>query len=242
MHEQSQWHGSPSGFGAGSAILLGDLCLSWADEMLMTSGLPTENILRTKTIYDVMRTELMAGQYLDLLEQATRGTSVDTAMTVVTYKSAKYSIERPLHIGALLAGCDETLLESLSGYGLPLGAAFQLRDDVLGVFGDPSQTGKPAGDDLREGKRTVMMAVTVERASDAQRADIERLLGQADLTPEGVEVLRQIIIETGALATAEETIEKLLAESLQSVSDASITNEARDILITLAHVATRRSA
>ena len=120
-------------------------------------------MLRGKPVYDVMRTELMAGQYLDLLEQAMGGGSADRAMRVVRYKSAKYTIERPLHLGAALAGAPTELVDTYSGYGLPLGEAFQLRDDVLGVFGDPEQTGKPAGDDLREGKRTVLVATAVER-------------------------------------------------------------------------------
>ena len=110
----------------------------------------------------------MAGQYLDLLEQARGGGSVERALRVVRYKAAKYTIERPLHLGGTLAGAGPELLDVYTAYGLPLGEAFQLRDDVLGVFGDPAETGKPAGDDLREGKRTVLVATAVERATPAQ--------------------------------------------------------------------------
>jgi len=165
LHRTSEWLGSPEGFGVGAAILLGDLCLSWADQVLLTAGFPDHLVARGKAVYDVMRTELMAGQYLDLLEQARGGGSVERALTVVRYKSAKYTIERPLHLGAALAGADASVVSAFSGYGLPLGEAFQLRDDILGVFGDPQETGKPAGDDLREGKRTVLIAVAVERST-----------------------------------------------------------------------------
>ncbi|MFM8772557.1 MAG: polyprenyl synthetase family protein, partial [Actinomycetota bacterium] len=147
LHRGAEWRGSPEAFGVGAAILLGDLCLSWADELLMTSGMDAAAITRAKAVYDEMRTELMAGQYLDLLEQARGGGSVERAMAVVRYKSAKYTIERPLLLGAALAGASPSMAHALSSYGLPLGEAFQLRDDVLGVFGDPVETGKPAGDD-----------------------------------------------------------------------------------------------
>ena len=181
VHRNEQWLGSPESFGVGAAILLGDLCLSWADEVLLTSDLDRDALTRAKRVYDEMRSELMAGQYLDLLEQANGGGSVDRAMQVVRYKSAKYTIERPLHIGAAIAGAPEEIVAAYSGYGLPLGEAFQLRDDVLGVFGDPEQTGKPAGDDLREGKRTVLIALAHQRANDAQRGHLRALLGDPGL-------------------------------------------------------------
>ncbi len=152
VHRGAEWLGSPESFGVGAAILLGDLCLVWADEVLLSTDFPVQSLRRAKTVYDDMRTELMAGQYLDLLEQARGGGSVERALTVVRFKSAKYTIERPLHLGAVLAGADAALIAAYSAYGLPLGEAFQLRDDILGVFGDPNETGKPAGDDLREGK------------------------------------------------------------------------------------------
>src|SRR5512140_3008556 len=136
--------------------------------MLMSCGLPAHSVLRGKPLYDVMRTELMAGQYLDLLEQAMGGGSAARAMLVVRFKSAKYTIERPLHLGAALADGSSELSAAYSAYGLPLGEAFQLRDDVLGVFGDPAETGKPAGDDLREGKRTVLVAYAREKATRQQ--------------------------------------------------------------------------
>ena len=241
VHRGAGWLGSPESFGVGAAILLGDLCLSWADEVLLTTGFPDEALRRGKTVYDEMRTELMAGQYLDLLEQARGGGSVSRALTVVRYKSAKYTIERPLHLGAALAGADPSVMAAYTGYGLPLGEAFQLRDDILGVFGDPRETGKPAGDDLREGKRTVMMAVTVERSTPQQAAVVRRHLGDPGLDASGVAALREIITDTGALEHTETLITERLTEALSALDTADLDAEARTVLVRLAYAATRRS-
>ena len=166
LHRAEGWHGDPEAFGSGAAILLGDLALSWSDEMLGSAALPADRLAAGDRVFADMRSELMGGQYLDLLEQARGGGSVERALRVARYKSAKYTIEKPLHLGAALAGAGQDVLDGYSGYGLPLGEAFQLRDDVLGVFGDPAETGKPAGDDLREGKRTALVAMALEAATD----------------------------------------------------------------------------
>ncbi len=241
LHRGNEWLGSPDGFGVGAAILLGDLCLSWADEMLMSCGLPPRSLLRGKPIYDLMRTELMAGQYLDLLEQAKGGGSAARAMRVVRFKSAKYTIERPLHLGAALADAPTELVVAYSGYGLPLGEAFQLRDDVLGVFGDPDETGKPAGDDLREGKRTVLVATASEAATPAQASVLRRRLGDPALDSTGVDELREIIVETGALRHVEALIEALTAQAFSALGSPHIAEPARDVLHGLAIAATSRS-
>ncbi len=238
LHRGSSWLGGPEEFGTGAAILAGDLCLSWSDELLFRSGLSAEALLRAKPVYDEMRTELMAGQYLDLLEQARGGGSVERAFRVVQYKSAKYTIERPLHLGAVLAGAGPDLIAAYTAYGLPLGEAFQLRDDVLGVFGDPSETGKPAGDDLREGKRTVLVAAAVERASPAQAAQLRRHLGDPGLTPEGVASLRDVIADTGALAEVESLIDARTALCVRALD--TVPEPARSALERLAVAATAR--
>ena len=241
LHRGSEWLGSSENFGVGAAILLGDLCLSWADEMLLTSDMSAEALSRAKSVYDVMRTELMGGQYLDLLEQARGGGSVERALVVVQYKSAKYTIERPLHLGAALAGAGDDTISALSDYGLPLGAAFQLRDDVLGVFGDPSQTGKPAGDDLREGKRTVLIAETLERASTTQ-ADVMRAnLGDPALSGATVDTLREIITATGALDRVESMIAQFTEQSLIAARSPLFDPTAAEVLEGLAIAATSRS-
>jgi geranylgeranyl diphosphate synthase type I len=240
LHRSEQWHGDSEGFGTSAAVLLGDLCLIWADELLNTSGMPEDALLRARPVYDEMRVELMAGQYLDLLEQALGGGTVESALRVARYKSAKYTIEKPLHLGGVLAGAAPEVLEGYSGYGLPLGEAFQLRDDVLGVFGDPSETGKPAGDDLREGKRTALVAMALTEASKAQAAVVRRHLGDPRLAEAGVDELRQVICETGALARVEALIGELMDDALTALHAAPVEDEARGVLEELAVAATAR--
>ncbi|MEY3278020.1 MAG: hypothetical protein RLZZ426_506 [Actinomycetota bacterium] len=242
LHSDSQWLGNSANFGSGAAILLGDLCLSWADELLLTSQLPVDALLRAKPIYDIMRTELMAGQYLDLLEQSRAGADVERILNVVRYKSAKYTIERPLHLGAALANASENVMLSLTDYGLPLGEAFQLRDDVLGVFGDPSVTGKPAGDDLREGKRTVLVALAYEQAPKSASDVLRSKLGQADLSSEDIEQLRDIITTSGSLAAVEHMIDIGREAALTALETADITEQSKFVLANLAVAATQREA
>ena len=241
LHRGSGWTGSPESFGTAAAVLLGDLCLSWADELLFGCGLPSPDILRAKPVYDVMRTELMAGQYLDVLEQARGGGSVPRALTVARFKSAKYTIERPLHLGGQLAGAPPELIGAYSAYGLPLGEAFQLRDDVLGVFGDPSQTGKPAGDDLREGKRTVLIAIALERATPAQAAVVGRYLGDPALAAADTERLQTIIVETGAVELVESLIDQRTAAAQAALEHPDLAEPARSVLADLATAATARA-
>ncbi len=241
LHRTESWTGDPGAFGMGAAVLLGDMCLCWSDEMLATSGLAPDRLEAGHRVYAEMRTELMGGQYLDLLEQARGGGSIERALRVARYKSAKYTIEKPLHLGAALAGADQSVLDGYSGYGLPLGEAFQLRDDVLGVFGDPSLTGKPAGDDLREGKRTALVAMALEAADARQAAVVRRHLGDPHLTPEGVTSLRTVLVETGALARIEQLIEELTADALTALEAAPVDESARGVLEQLATAVTRRS-
>ncbi|MDT7547177.1 MAG: geranylgeranyl diphosphate synthase, type [Actinomycetota bacterium] len=241
LHRGEQWHGDPEAFGMSAAILLGDLCLIWADEMLNTSGIGAEALLRAQPVYDEMRVELMAGQYLDLIEQARGGGTVESALRVARYKSAKYTIEKPLHLGAVLAGAGQDVLDGYSGYGLPLGEAFQLRDDVLGVFGDPSQTGKPAGDDLREGKRTALIAMALTKATPGQAAVVRRHLGDPHLSSAGVGELREVIRDTGALARVEHLIGELMDDALTAIAAAPVDEEARRVLQELALAATART-
>ncbi|MFI5957026.1 polyprenyl synthetase family protein [Cryptosporangium sp. NPDC051539] len=242
LHLAEKYTGSAARFGTAAAILLGDVCLIWADEMLDRSGMPADALERARPIWDEMRTEIMAGQYLDVLAQAQGGHSVDRAVRVVRYKAAKYTVERPLHLGAALAGGGPELTDSLSRYGLPIGEAFQLRDDVLGVFGDPAETGKPAGDDLREGKRTLLLAYAAERATPAQETVLDRHLGDPGLTDDGVDRLREVLVETGALERTEERIRALTARALDALAAARLDAESTDALTALAGAATARKA
>ena len=244
LHEASGWRGSAEAFGTGGAILVGDLCLAWADELLYDSGLDDAALRAGKPVLDEMRTELMAGQYLDLREQAQAAGSVEGAMRVLRYKSAKYTVERPLQLGAALAGAGEDLATIYSAYGLPLGEAFQLRDDVLGVYGDPAETGKPAGDDLREGKQTLLVAYALAEASPAGVVLLRARLGDPQLDDAGVDDLRTVIQTSGALARVEDLIGRLTAEALGALGSAParlVAEPGAWALAELAHAATVRT-
>ena len=239
LHRTESLKGSPEQFGVASAILLGDLALVWASKALHESGMDSQSILRALPLYDEMRVELMAGQYLDVYEQALASESIERSLKVARFKSGKYSIERPLHFGASLASGSN--LAAYTGYGIPLGEAFQLRDDLLGVFGDPAQTGKPAGDDLREGKRTVLIAATLQRANPADKDRVNALLGKPDLVLSEVEEIRTIITSSGAADFVENMITELTAEALAAIEIGTITSDAKAFLVHMAAVATKRS-
>jgi geranylgeranyl diphosphate synthase type I len=241
-HTSAGWRGPADSFGAGAAILTGDLLLAWTSQLFHTSGLPPEALRRGQAVLDAMCAEVISGQYLDLLGQSAGDGTVDSALRVVRYKSAKYTIERPLHLGAALAGSSGgPLTAAATAYGIPLGVAFQLRDDVLGVFGDPARTGKPAGDDLRDGKRTVLVALARERATAAQREVLDRGLGDRSLDEAGAADLRSVLTGTGALAECERMIEASVAEAVRALDRAPMTRQAKLALAELAVVATNRS-
>ena len=238
-HRSARWRGDPEQYGAAAAILLGDLLLSWADEMLRRCGLPHETVSPALDLFDLCRSEVIAGQFLDVSVQARGHADVDTAMTVLRYKSAKYSIERPLHVGAALAGATADDIAVLSGFGLPLGEAFQLRDDLLGVFGDPVATGKPAGDDLIEGKRTVLVALALDAANREDAVLLDRSLGTS-LDETRVQQLRAIIDSSGAHAQVEEVIGHLADRALAALDRSRFDEHASGVLRELASAATQR--
>jgi len=240
-HRSQRWRGDPERFGTAAAILLGDLCLVWSDELLHTGGLPPETLARARPVFDQMRTEVTLGQYLDVLTQATGDTTVEQALKVARLKSGKYTVERPLLLGAALAGAPPAIVAAYSGYGLPLGEAFQLRDDVLGLFGDPAVTGKPAGDDLREGKRTFLVAAALEAAGAADRETLATRLGDPKLDDAGVAELRQIITGSGALARTEQRITELNAAAVAALATAPVEPVAAEALTALATAATIRA-
>ncbi|MGZ4626329.1 MAG: polyprenyl synthetase family protein [Kineosporiaceae bacterium] len=246
LHRGGGWTGDGERFGLAGAVLAGDLCLVWSDELFTGSGLPPAALARGRGVFDRMRTELMGGQYLDMLEQAVASRrpegALERARRVIRYKSAKYTIEQPLLLGGWLAGADDALLAGYSAFGLPLGEAFQLRDDVLGVFGDPSETGKPAGDDLREGKRTVLVAKALEAASPAQAALVTRLLGDPVLDAAGVDALREVLVDTGALAAVEVLVDELVGQALASLAATDVVPSARSVLEGLVSAATARAS
>jgi geranylgeranyl diphosphate synthase type I len=240
MHKGAKLIGSSEQFGISSAILLGDLALVWSAKMLHQSGIDGATLIRALPMYDEMRVELMAGQYLDVYEQALASESVERSLKVARYKSGKYTIERPLHFGAALGSGSQNLFKAYSNYGLPLGEAFQLRDDILGIFGDPQETGKPAGDDLREGKRTVLLAKVMELADAGQKAEISSTLGNQNLEIAQVDKVREIFIATGALSQVEELISTLTSSAQSALEHGEINPMAKSALTQLLTIVTQR--
>lgn len=236
VHRAAGWAGDPEVFGTGVAVLLGDLALSWCDELLTRCGLPDAVVDRGRPAFDRMRSEVIAGQYLDLVGSARGAGSVAAALRVITYKTVRYTVEGPLQFGAGMAGADHVVAQALSGYGVPIGEAFQLRDDLLGVFGDPSVTGKPAGDDLREGKRSVLLAIAAERGADLTG------VGDSALSCAGVDRLRTVLAACGAVAQVESMIAARTDAALAALDALGLTPDATQALRDLAVASTTREA
>lgn len=248
-HTAQGWSGPAERFGESVAILLGDLALISAARVFdrAVSGLARTVRDCAEGVFGRMQTEVIAGQYLDVLGQAAPGDDDPVAQeararAVVRAKSARYSVERPLVLGAALAAADDEARTRISRIGLPLGEAFQLRDDVLGVFGDPARTGKPAGDDLREGKRTVLVARALQCADAADAATLSAALGRRDLADDDVAGLCDLLRRTGALDGVESLIRELADPALTALAGAPLVEPGRSVLLDLAHAAVDRAA
>ena len=244
-HRRAGWLGAPERFGAAGAILLGDVALAWSDDMLRGAGLWPDALNRALDVWQAMRTELLGGQYLDVLNQVRGDESPEAALRVDRYKTAAYTVERPLHLGAAIAGAPPYLVTAYRRFGADIGVAFQLRDDLLGMFGDPGVTGKPAGDDLREGKRTLLLACGLQAADQRGESAGARLLrsaiGDPQLCPATVDAVRELLVDLGAVRHVEQRIEALTASALRTLDDAEIVAPAGERLAELAVLATRRT-
>jgi geranylgeranyl diphosphate synthase type I len=228
LHRANTWHGENRRFGEGVAILVGDLAFVYAD--LLLQGAPPA----AADVFNELRLEVNIGQYLDLLGTVRRDATVEAARRICVYKSGRYTTERPLHLGAALADRLPELQSRLTAYGAPLGEAFQLRDDLLGVFGDSSVTGKPVGEDLREGKPTALYALAAAEADGTAAELLSRRFGSADLDDDEVAALQTVLVGTGAKAKVEGRIAELLDQSLAALADVPIDAQARDELAALA--------
>jgi geranylgeranyl diphosphate synthase type I len=227
-HALSEWRGEGRRFGEGVAILVGDLAFVYADLLLADAN-------RTAVdVFTELRLEVNIGQYLDLIGTVRGRGTKEAAKRICVYKSGKYTVERPLHLGAALAGEFERLAQPLSAYGLPLGEAFQLRDDLLGAFGDTDLLGKPVGDDLREGKPTALVALALERARGEAAELLEHRFGRPDLTDDEIGGLQAALVDTGAVAEVEAEIAVLVGDSLAALERAPVTAPAREHLAELA--------
>lgn len=245
LHSNNGWALDEERFGHAAAILTGDLCLSMSEEMFASIGAGADS--RARAVFNLMRTEVMAGQYLDILEEVAgpskpHETAVARASAIIRYKSAKYSSEHPLVLGGALAGAADELLTGYSEFALPLGEAFQLRDDVLGVFGDPAQTGKPAGDDLREGKRTVLVGLTIDAAAADDRDFVDHNLGRQDLGEDEIARLCAIMVDSGALAKTEAMITGLSGTAFAALAQLPIAASVVEALSALGQGAVSRTS
>ena len=240
LHRDRGMLGDPEQWGVSGAVLVGDLALVLAGRALHESGFPPDPMSLALERYDRMRAEVVVGQYLDVLA-AHRGLADEAeARRIAVLKSGGYTVEGPLHIGALLAGASGPVMACLSAYGVPLGEAFQLRDDVLGVFGDPSITGKDRDSDLREGKRTLLVARAVAASRPDYRRFLEARLGAADLTDAEVERARAILDRTGARASVVRLIEDLVASARAALRTEAIDAEAAGLLDELSDLVAAR--
>jgi geranylgeranyl diphosphate synthase type I len=250
MHAEKSWLGSASTFGGSAGLLLGDLLLGWSDEIFdgaVRALAGADSSAAARREFNLMRTEVTVGQYLDIVEENAWRSHPESellprAHRVIVYKSAKYSVEAPLAIGAALGGASAEQTAALREFGLPLGVAYQLRDDMLGVFGDPAVTGKPAGDDLREGKRTVLIALARTSMPANSRALLDELLGDPELDAQQIAVLQGIVRESGAIDRVERIIAHNVGLAKTAIVDAPLSASARTQLLQLADTVIRRTA
>lgn len=241
-HRAAGWKGDPGRYGRSVAVLAGDLALVWADDLLDEVLVDFGGRGRVRDPWHAMRTEMIAGQFLDIRTQAAADESEAAALRVDRLKTAAYSVERPLHFGAALAGADSELVSTLRAYGADIGTAFQLRDDLLGMYGDPARTGKPVGDDLREGKRTLLLSIGLKQAR--QRGDraaedtLRAAAGDAGLTADDIEAVAGLLDDLGARDAVEEYLHRLVERGLRQVADSAIAGDTRARLAELARWAT----
>lgn len=243
-HRERRLSGNSDAFGMGTAILIGDLAMIWADVLVRASGLPAEAQARVSPVWSAVRSEVMYGQLLDLIGQARDDEDVDAALRVNQYKTASYTVRRPLQFGAAVAGADAGLAAAYSAFGADIGIAFQLRDDLLGVFGDPAVTGKPSGEDLREGKRTVLLATALKHA-DEQDADSAAFLRAAigtDFSDADLARARAIFADVGAVAHIEDQISLRTDRALAALEASNATGPAKQQLAEMAIKATQRAS
>lgn len=241
-HRRLGYRGDSAVFGEHTAILLGDLALAWSEDMWRGSGVSAEALARAEAAWRGMRTEVIGGQLLDITLEAAGSESVDMAERVNRFKTAAYTIERPLHLGASLAGADPEIIAAFRGYGRDIGLAFQLRDDLLGVFGDTAVTGKPAGDDIREGKRTVLFAqalLLLDASGDPLARTLREGIGTAS-EPDELDYLAGIIERSGAVEKVEARITELTESGLAYLERAPIGDDVAGSLRELAVTATAR--
>ena len=241
-HTQRGLSGSSRRFGESAAVLLGDLCLIWAEQMLRDSGLKNHQLQRAWPRYDAMRTELAVGQFEDLAIDIRKLPTMESVLNVARMKSGNYTVRRPLEIGAAMAGCAAHTLARLGEYGSALGEAFQLRDDILGIFGSPATTGKPNGGDLLERKATSVMVAAHQMADASTRQQFSELINSDQLNEADLDHWRSLIFATGAVQRIEELIADRVEIAQKALDSSGIDGLVRAALADMAGVCTRRAA
>ena len=244
-HKAQGWQGDSYRFGRGAAVLMGDLLFAWSVSMVEQAAISAERLKRARPYLDAMRSEVVAGQFLDLIHQDKPSQGEDLlkeARLVMEFKTAKYTVSRPVQVGAALGLAGDDTQQGLSRFGAHVGHAFQMRDDLLGIFGDPAVTGKPAGDDLREGKKTVLIGYAMSNATpdDAQR--LSQMLGDPTLTETDIDEARRILIESGAVDSTEKAIVSEASASMKFLHRLDLHAEGTYALMALVHAAVERTA
>lgn len=235
-HRERGFRGDPEDFGRTAAILLGDLAHTWAVELFAAAAEAVAEPERRRALagcFAAMAEEVIAGQYLEVqlgLRPLAEGASEEELLRVLRGKSGRYTAERPLQLGALLAGASGPVLAALSRYGEAVGEAFQLQDDLLGTFGDAATVGKPVASDLREGKYTFLVHHALRAASPAERRVLEEALGDPDLAPDRVAEARRVLEETGARARVGAMIEERLRNAACALVGLPLAPEGREFL------------
>lgn len=243
----SDWHqkrglsGAPRRFGDSAAILLGDLCLIWAEQMLRESGVEHRRLQHALPRYDAMRTELALGQFADLASDVRDLPSMGVVLEVARRKSGNYTVRRPLEIGAAMSGCGDRTLAGLGRYGTAIGEAFQLRDDLLGVFGSEATTGKPSGRDLVERKATSLVIAAHQLADAPTRRQLTDLMNDGELDDTAIDRWRTLIVTTGAVQWIEDLISDRVTSARDALDELPLDESVRAALATMAALCTERS-
>lgn len=241
FHRKRALSGSAGKFGTDAAILVGDLALTFADELLNTAPFPAERIRRAKEYYDLMKKQVILGEYLDVVAPLKKQVTERDLLTILEYKTAKYTVERPMHIGAVLAGAEEDTLRVFSSYAIPLGQAFQIQDDIMGTFSNEAKIGKPVDSDIKEGKRTLLVLKAYEFSKGAEKRLLDAVLGNQSASEAGIEAARQIMRESGALEYSQELAYKLIKKAKGEILQAKLVEEGREYLLQAADYLLTRS-
>jgi len=231
FHQKRDFAGSAQDFGLAAAILAGDLACAFADELLNTAPFPAERIRRAKNYFDLNKKQVILGEYLDVIAPVKKEVSEADVLKILEYKTAKYTVERPLHIGAVLAGANEEMLQWFSNYAIPLGQAFQIQDDIIGTFGREEEIGKPNDSDIKEGKKTLLVIKAYEFARPSEVKILDRVLGNQKASGEQIEAVRSIMQSSGALTYSQNLANQLIKKAKRAIEEEKLEEEGKTYLL-----------